>query len=180
MVDDDDDYDGRFGWWELFDGDNEFGLESLKEDEDGVRKYELKGGEKKCMLHRFGKSTFQEADANNDGTISLDEFESGAHMFQFQMLDTNGDDKLDQHEFEGITAHMSAGKVVSKPGPAVGTTNHGSTHQLEEMAAELKALKRLVSQQPGPGGSTTTTTANPMFDLGADEVDSGSDEDIAL
>jgi Ca2+-binding EF-hand superfamily protein len=54
------------------------------------------------------KNTFQAADTNRDGKVTLDEFKQHAKQETFKNIDRNGDGKIDKQEWKAATPSPSA------------------------------------------------------------------------
>ena len=55
------------------------------------------------------KNTFQAADTNQDGKITLDEFKQYARLEAFKNIDQNGDRKIDKQEWKAAVPTPQAG-----------------------------------------------------------------------
>jgi hypothetical protein len=94
------------------------------------------------MLNRFGKSTFQQLDTNNDGQLDAAEMRGGDFAgIDMAALDSDGDGVLTEDEFGGMAAQMAA----EGGGPTIVSVSDLAA-KLDGIAEELKTLK--MNQKP--------------------------------
>lgn len=117
--------------------------------------------------------SMSEADKDNDGLVSLQEYEAaGGQVKHFNRFDLDGDGVLDAHEQQLAELATKRARAGSKPASPTGSPDLSPAAAPEARAQEIELeLRRLSSASPPP--------ASPRPRLLSEDMELGAEQNIA-